>query len=1045
MQPRQSRFQQLVPQRILALRARMEREIWFAESPLSVWAAPADESLGAPPADESPGAPPAAPSTVPAAAPDRAAIQGKEPLALPHRFGPPGGGWESRSFYLQVPPAGKPRYLWWDCDGEATVYHQGRPWAGLDVAHRWCRLPSDAEELLIEVALYQTAIWIEGAELPADHRFELRQALVKQRNEELWDLFWDLSVLCDVGVRLLSAEGVTITRQHGYNQPHAEISPSARFLWHRLEEAADRYETGDLPGMKRTLKETYRALTSAEYRGTALFFGHAHIDLVWLWPLRETWRKGIHTFATVLRLMEHDEEFVFQHSSPYLLRWIEREQPELWREIDRRINEGRWEISGAMELESDLWLTSGEGLVRSFRWGQEYFQEKTGHPADLVWLPDVFGYPDCLPQLMKLSGARWFFTQKLAWSSITRFPMTAFTWRGSDGSEVLGYMSPVGYNGDASVEETETASKRNQQSGIGVPALMPVGFGDGGGGPTEEMLERARRQRSLSPLPQTHWKTPSAAFREIESIRESLPRYSGELFLEYHRGTYTSQKRFKTLLRRTERLILLLEAWRAARGKSHLTYGWWEPLLLSQFHDAVPGSSIGIVYAELTEELDRLREAAERELTESIGTIGDSDALALFFPRPFGATITVETADTPDVREALEARALAYQRTGENLLFFRSSVTGFGFHRLAPPDGPTEYETVTVTDGSTGIQLCNRLITATIDPAARLTVTATTTGDLIFRDGVLRAYADTPAHFDAWDIDQHVERLTIPVRVSAVRVREAGPLRATVEYDVLAGESRFQLVYQLVAGEAVVRARLFNGWQESHRLLRWECGGPLDYPAVRVGGPFGSTRRDIRPGADQHDAAWEMPGHLWAALVSDSESEGIAIVSEGSYGFRATPEKIGVSLIRSPDYPDATADRGAVEVSWAVGAYRATAADTVSSLPITARMPEILYGDTRLGPGPEEIRPCPVTFLETGSLADSGIEASSDGGGFLIRMHETAGMRGTAVFQVNDEAWRVSLVDVLHHEIPRRVKNDGSQYRVEYRPYEILTLSFRRR
>lgn len=1020
MKTRQSRFQQLVPQRIQALIARMDQGIWFDDVAVTAEVAP-------------PGTPKVTDSTV------------FEPVTTPFHLGTPHGDWQHRWLRLHLPRDGETRYLWWKCDGEATVYHKGEPWAGLDVAHRWCRLPSEAAGVLVDVALYQTAIWTEGGELPEDHVYEFRGASIRRRNEVLWELYWDISVLHDVARQLLVREGIAITEREGYNAPHAEVSPQTRFIWNRLEGAADCYDRGDLGGMKRILTETYQALRSSEYHGTAVFFGHAHIDLVWLWPLRETLHKGVHTFSTVLRLMEEDPEFVFQHSSPFLLRWIEGEQPNLWRRIARRIDEGRWEVSGALELESDLWLTSGEGLVRSFRWGQQYFREKTGHPAALVWLPDVFGYPDCLPQLMRQSGARWFFTQKLSWSSVTRFPMTAFTWRGSDGSEVLGYMSPVGYNGAATVGETETASRRNYQSGLGVPTLIPVGFGDGGGGPTPEMLEQARRQRSLSPLPHSEWQTPSAAFRRIESMGEALPVYSGELYLEYHRGTYTSQKRFKTLVRRVERAILLLEAWQAIRRKAGLDYRWWKPLLLSQFHDAIPGSSIGIVYTELTRDLERLRSDIESQLERDISPTGRPRRPAVFYPHPFSATITLEAADTPAVREAIEAEAIPYQKTDGLRLLFRSSVPGFGFHPPARPRGVAEDEPATVEVSDSGLRIANGWIAAFVDRSGVLTVHSMATGREILREGALRAYRDVPANFDAWDIDQHVERLAMAVSCSEPRVRETGPLRVTVECDVQIGKSDFRLQHQLVAGETMVRMRVFNGWGEAHRLLRWECRGSGHHTAMRLGGPFGSTRRDVRPGPDPRDAAWEVPGHLWAALVTDSETEGIAIATEASYGFRGTPERIAVSLLRSPEYPDPEADRGGLEVAWAAGPFIGATVPAARDVPPTARMPEILYGAARIIDVPDDADPPPVEFVETGSLAESGIEATPEGDGFLVRLHETVGAHGRVVFVVAEDTWDVALVDLLIDELTEQVAKEGCRYTVEYRPYQILTLAFRER
>ena len=367
------------------------------------------------------------------------------------------------------------------------------------------------------------------------------------------------------------------------------------------------------------LHAIYQRFPAESWQPALAMNGHAHIDLAWLWPEAVANQKGMHTFASQLRLLELYPEFKFTQSQPALYRAVEKLSPELVARIKARIAEGRWEATGAAEVELDTLVPSGEAMARSIIYGQRKFRElRGGSPSQICWLPDVFGYSASLPQILRQAGVPYFFTTKMTWSTITRFPYNSFVWRGSDGSEVLTHLCTRAYIGQANIEESIGVLADHQQSDLHPELLYPTGHGDGGGGVTFDVLERARRIANLSGVPTAHWSTAEEFFQRMEACRDRLPVYQGELYLEYHRGTYTTQSEIKRLHRAGERHLQIHEAVRVATGAGPLAEADWLRVLFAEFHDVLPGSSIRLVYAQLTPELDALQarvlDAARQEL-----------------------------------------------------------------------------------------------------------------------------------------------------------------------------------------------------------------------------------------------------------------------------------------------------------------------------------------------------------------------------------------------------------------------------------------------
>jgi alpha-mannosidase len=924
----QNPLPQLIPQRVTRLRAQLKGMLWERVLPLEATAGKVHEH----PIDLA-----------------RALRRPMRPVRPGEHFGPPGGGWQQRWFRVRVPAASSVekgrRFLQWDCQGETIAYHRGVPWAGLDIAHRTCPLPDQAATLWLDCGTWQTGIWPAGvsplaAQIGRDGlRFD--GCSLRVRNLLAWEVSWDLEAFTRLMNQLLTIEGLKGPGVFGHVATLDSCSPLLRQLLHLLNQACDAFLQHGLAGLRQSLRLARTRFRAESWQLKAALCGHAHLDLVWLWPEVATEHKGVHGFATQLRVMERYPEIVFVQSQPALYRAVERLSPALMRAVRRRIREGRWEVVGGFEVEPDNNLPCGEALARSLVHGQRKIADLSGRASPVCWLPDVFGYSSCLPQILSLGGVRYFFTTKMTWSQITRFPYSSFVWRGSDGSEVLAHLCPTGYNGNVELENLARATREYRQGDVHSEVLLPTGFGDGGGGLTEDMCERSRRLANLTGSPKTRWTTSEGFFRRLDRARQQLPVYQGELYLEYHRGTYTTQSEFKRLYRAAESALQAHEAVRVATGGAPLDESAWLRVLFGQFHDAIPGSSIGLVYQQLNPELraigDRELKAARAELRQG----GKNEAL-IFNPLTLPRTVTVElpddrrraTADgravlTQPIRDPSGARVLAclalpalagvvVNRTGKSTRRLQSSATGI--------------------QEATSRVLDNGIVRATFDRRGQIDQLAIS-GARLELDGRagFRLYDDLPANFDAWDIDHYTMATGQPVAAAlTLHLVERGPVRARLRGQAQIGAaSRMIVDYVLEAGCDHLRVELRVSWHESNRLLKFHV--PTRYLGrwARFGCPFGSVQRPQLPGTPNDEAMWEVPGSRWAA-VTNEDGSGLAICTEAKFGFSCRDGDLGLSLLRSPKMPDPQADQGDHLIRFALGRHQPATSQTALSTAASA-------------------------------------------------------------------------------------------------------------
>lgn len=965
----------------------------------------------------------------------------REPLAPVRTPAHWGKLWDQRWFRFTLPAALVRRtdlYLAWDDQAESTLYVDGRPHYGFDVAHQQAPLPRGARELWIEGVVCQTGIWHPAATGLDAAGSRFAGARLLERDEAHWGLYHDLLALDGLArEELRSFFGEDAAKFGGFGERPVlhKVSPLLRRLLRGLEEGLDAYETAGAEAARRRLARLFRELPAAPTATRALLTGHAHIDLVWLWPEKVGEFKAVHTFATANRLFERYPEFRFGYSQPASYAAVGRRSPELLADVKKRIREKRWDAIGATEVESDTLLACGEALARSFLVGQRRFAELRGSPSRLLWLPDVFGYTPCLPQLMRETGVDYFYTTKLAWSALTRFPHSSFVWRGHDGSEVVCHIShECGYNQQATAEQLRLGELAHRQSDVHHEFVAPTGFGDGGGGATEEMCERARRYADLAGLPRARWGNLEPFFDRLSRLRPGLPTYQGELYLEYHRGTYTTHGDIKAGMRRAERALQTHEAARCALGGGPLDERAWRRVIFAQFHDYIPGSSIHEVYDEARVELAAIArgalEAAARELGEKGGT-------ALFNPLP---------------RPRLHL--LGEDKSGAVAAVRLPPLGG------APLSGLERVEGLAPVR-ATPRRLDNGRVRADIDPQGRVSRLEIDGREIALRAplGELVVYPDRPHLFEAWDIDRHSLALGEPVRAKAqVSVERADAAGATIVCARSLGEAGEATIrYTLEAGAAHLRVEVELDWRRPEALLKMLFPTAYAGRQARYGAPFGSVSRSQAPGELADEAKWEVPASRWAAVADETEGDGLFVATEAKYGFGCRDGVLSLSLVRSAKI---TAEGGDTRSggSHPASIRRTRAASTFSDL--GRHRIALAVGRHDAGAPREEQAAALADTLFTapveyrGGVAGAGLlgieggetlhpvwakPADAGRGAWVLRLNETLGRRGRARVRLAS-GWRARRVDLRERPLSGGVRAAREGVTVDYTPYALVSL-----
>lgn len=754
--------------------------------------------------------------------------------------------------------------------------------------------------------------------------------------------------------------------------------------------------------------------------------GHAHIDLAWLWPLRETIRKGARTFSTALMMLDRYPDYVFGASQPQLYQWMKELYPELYKKITQQVKAGRWETQGAMWVEADTNITGGESLVRQILYGKRFFQQEFGIDQKMLWLPDVFGYSGSLPQLLKKSGVEYFMTIKLSWSKFNVYPHHTFFWQGIDGSRVLTHMPPEGtYNSSASPTAVAKAETDYLDKGVSDECLMLFGIGDGGGGPGEDHLEMLKREKNLNGLSPVTQEPALKFFNKLEEKQDRYQTWAGELYLEAHQGTYTTQGRNKRYNRKTEYLLHDLELFSVIA--SH-TAGQpypaekleqiWKEVLLYQFHDILPGSAITRVYTESRDRYKLLQKQLEAMLEKALVTISG----------------TVDSASNET--SVLAFNSLGWARkewvpVGDGWSLAEIPAAGFAVVGI---DGiHTAFDSVSATNRL----LQNDLLKIIFNEDG-------TIGSIIDKEnskeiisGVANRLAVYNDSGDAWDFPISYDTVESDCfHAVEVDAWTEGP-RAVVCRKYRYGDSGLTQKVQVTAGSRRIDFITEVDWNESEKMLRTSFPVTVSANEATCDIQFGNIKRPTHRNTSWDMAKYEICAHKWVDL--SQPDYGVALINDCKYGYQVGQNTIDLNLLRSPHNPDPTADRGHHEFTYALyphtgnfiegGVVRAGYDLNVPIRTIVAQ------GKAASVPGVK------ASFLWTDSenIVIETVKKAEDSNGIIVRMYECHGSETKTKLHFNFAYQSAQIVDLMEHTVESD-KFDSKTLELRFSPYEIHTV-----
>ena len=890
-----------------------------------------------------------------------------------------------------------------ECEGLVHT-PDGQPVKGLNPRNQWVRI-ADRADGGEEVSLY-----VEAASNPVildyvpfvvtplgekdtagtEPRYQLGRLDLTVFDETVWELVNDIEVL-DGLMRELPVDG------------------ARRWdILRALSAALDRIDLQDISGTAQAARDVLAPALAAPavpsaHRISAI--GHAHIDSAWLWPVRETVRKVARTAANVTSLMDSHPEFVFAMSSAQQLAWLEQHRPEVFAKVRVAIADGRFVPVGGMWVESDTNMPGGEALARQFVHGKRYFLEKFGVETEEVWLPDSFGYTAALPQLVALSASKWFLTQKISWSRLNKFPHHTFWWEGIDGTRVFTHFPPADtYNSQLSGGELAHAARNFREKGGATRSLVPFGWGDGGGGPTREMLARAARLSDVEGSPRVTIEKPADFFAAAQEEYPNAPVWAGELYLEAHRGTYTSQAKTKQGNRRSEHLLREAELWCTLATVRHgAEYPYdrldriWKLVLLNQFHDILPGSSIAWVhrearetYAAIAEELNVLIAVAQQTLA------GEGDQLVRFDSTPQAMNAVFNGEFPPAVRVDRDGDALSLDN---------------GILR--------------VTIGGDGV------ITSIVDGERELIPAGG-------RANLLQLHPDFPVAWDAWDVEEFYRNtVTDLLEVDALEVDDTGTVRILRRF----GKSSVEQVVQLSGRRIDIDTDV--DWHETEKFLK--LAFDLDVHTLRSAAEiqFGHVFRSTHANTSWDAAKFEICAHRW--LHVGEPGYGVALANDSTYGHDvtrsssttgATSTTLRASLLRAPRYPDPDTDHGSHHFRHTLvpGAEIADAVREGYRINLPAR---VVQGGRAVEP---------LVSVDNPAVVIEAVKLAEDrSGDLIVRLYESLGGRARASLAIEAAVDSVTSVDLLERRAEFSADHplEGGSVRVELKPFEVRTLRMR--
>lgn len=981
-----------------------------------------------------------------------------KPVEPGHPYGP-----AYRVFWFRIRGAvpreldGKQVGIVADVGGERTVWKDDSPWCGLDREHQYFGPSSGGAihgdelarggapiEYIIQTHARNAQTTVHGCEKPRDPLTEtVGKSELVALDPEIKALAYDV----DFALGLMKAID--------------ETDPAYTTILRALNECANVFNPHSRDTIARCGKLIRDALGGlrGELHHTIVPVGHAHLDTAWLWPIEITKLKMAHTTATQLALLERYPEYVFVHSQASQYEWLEQEYPVLFDRVKASAARGQWEPVGSMWVEADCNLTGGESLVRQFLYGRRYFKEKLGYLPDDMWLPDVFGYSAALPQILTKFGIEYFLTQKMSWNQFNKFPHHTFWWQGIDGSRVWTHFPPADtYCGSCEPSEILGSVKNYKDHARSDQSLYAFGFGDGGGGPTERHIELLRRGRLAPNYPQiSSGKRAAEFFREAKARSKDLAVWAGELYFELHRGTYTSQAANKRANRECE--FLLRDAELLACCRDDFPHGYpkaeleeaWKLVLLNQFHDIIPGSSVQEVYVDSARDYEQVREVGERIVTDSLRRIAsklDSSNMtrpvALFqnasIPGEASIPWSEESAPQSVLTVAGSAPTQVVEAFGERRLIFSAPSECLGTVYVA--DLSSAPPTIRTRLKARERRLENSDFVVRFDAHGNITnITSqddeatefVAAGKLA---NLFQLFDDKPLFWSAWDVEAYALETGVDLtRSESFEIVERGPVRVAAEL-----VKRF--------GSSTVRQRISLGptpgirfdteidWQESEKLLK--VAFPLNVNASRATFEiqFGHVERPTHRNTSWDVARFEVCAQKWADLSEGAH--GAALLNDGKYGYDVLGNTLRLSLLRAPKAPDPTCDMGVHRFTYVLYPHfdhlqnsDVVAAAYCLNAPVRAAL---------IPAGEGESAELPKLFsCSSRHIVIEAVKQAEDSDRVIVRLYECHNTRGRSELSCVAPIKRAFLADLNEQIIAQLPVEDGVAS-FDFKPFEIITL-----
>ena len=950
---------------------------------------------------------------------------------------------------------------------EALCIIDGQIQAACDRRHQEISLSDDwCDGKEHQVALHG---WSGGIYARPDERLQMHQCQLVQIHQNTRDFFYLARIALEVADLL------------------PEADPAKSSLYSVLDEAFrvldTRYPLGD--NFYQTVSTAFNKLekgiscSGKELPVQIIGVGHAHLDLAWLWTIGQTRRKAARTFSNVLQLMKEYPQFSFTQSQPQIYEWVKQDYPDIFKDISHRVKEGRWELIGGMWVEADCNLAGAEALARQFLLGRNYFEGTFGKNVEtpVLWLPDVFGFSWNLPQLMREAGIKYFFTTKLSWNQYNRIPYDTFWWQGLDGTRVLAHFGTTKesqdtchsiYNARVSPEQVMSTWKNFQQkdggkAGCNLPLLMAFGYGDGGCGPNREMLENIRLLGAFPSMPQVKASTVKEFFSKLEdAIGEDLPVWNNELYLEFHRGVYTTHARNKRANRKSEFLLHDVEFLASVAATINTEFDFpqeslreaWKLLCMNQFHDILPGSSIAEVYTESLRQYEEIHQICRKVRGKALQTItekADGDIFVInptSFSRNDLAFLTGNEKELPSLKtvDGIPVRSQAidggwlldlgesapYSITALSLTDKKKPLDDYSGCTLVIEKDLLENDFLRIQINGDGdiVRVFDKINEREVMPPGT-----------IFNQ--IQGFEDRPRSPDAWDIDIYFDdKMWLAEPAETIQVIERGPLRISLEIKRKILTSEITQRISLVYNQPRINFDTSIKWRERSILLKAAFPVEVHSPRATYEIQWGNIERPTHRNTSWDWARFEVCAQKWVDLSEGGY--GVSLLNDCKYGHDIRDNVIRLSLLRGTMDPDPGADLGEHQFTYAIYSHSGSWDERTVREAYILNDPLYVWQAKGIRKSQKDaagtfMKPSFVRVKQP-NVAIETIKQAEDGRGLILRLYEFKRMRGPITINTSfplKEVWRTNLLeenqDIIHHS-----QNNSFQFNIK--PYQILTL-----